>query len=181
MARPTVSARFDEAALKRIIEKLAGHPARELVARRLEEKADAILENARAEWPVLRSATSGLPLEGEAYAKATRGHDDPKHSRELLYRKTEQHPLSVRVTIYSAAGWAYKIRTRQLGLSEGQRIQMFKRLPGETPKLHRARRQISGTRRHAWTVLVRTPGKAANKAVAQTIGAELAALAERGS
>jgi hypothetical protein len=177
----TLTARFDDAALRRIVDHLSGHPLRQSVTERLTAAAGEVLDNARASWPTLRSQGTGLTLEGERYQRAgfVRGHGSPEHSRDLLGVRVEQGPLLVRVVIFSTAAWAYKIRSTQVTLTEGQRIAAARRKKGEASRDFYSRRRSSGPVKHAWSFLVRDPAKKANRRLAEQLAGDIGPLASK--
>lgn len=174
----TLTARFDDAKLRRIVGHLSGHPLRAAVTERVLASARGVLERAKDAWPVLRSQGTGLALDGERYAKAAanRGHNSMEHSRDLLDLRVEQAPLSVRVVIFSTASWAYKIRSRQVTLAEPARVAAFRRKKGEANKDFYSRKKDAGPAKHAWSYLVRDPAKAANRLLAEQLAGDLGPL-----
>jgi hypothetical protein len=174
----SLSARFDDAKLRRVLDHLSGHPLRQVVTERTTAAARAVLEDARDRWPVLRSQGTGLELTGDRYAKAaaSRGHNSTQHSRDLLDLRVEQTPVSVRVVIFSTASWAYKIRSRQVTLAEPARVATFRRRKGEANKDFYSRKQSAGPAKHAWSYLVRDPAKEANRRLAESLAGELGPL-----
>ena len=171
--------KIDLAALKAVEAALLGSPARKAITAQLEEVAGQTIAGARAQWPADRSPKSGLPRAGSdyAYQAKKKGHNLNEHSVDLFGQRTEQTPTTVRVVIFNRASWAYKIRSRQIGLMPGQRIAWARRKRGESIDDYYARIGSGAKPKHAWGVLVRAPALKANKALADRLAADLAEVA----
>ena len=169
-------------ALKAIQERLLGAPLREKLTAALTGVAKGVETTAEREWPVERSPRTGLELTGPAYQATARkkGHSVAEHSAALFGIRIDQRPFGVAVVLFNRAEWAYKIRSRQIGLGPGQRIAWARRKRGESIDDYYARIGSGARPKHAWSVLVRDPGRRANKALAQQM-ADVAAEVANGS
>jgi len=169
-------------ALKVIQERLLGAPLRERLTAALTGVAKGVETTAEREWPVERSPRTGLELTGPAYQATARkkGHSVAEHSAALFGIRIDQRPFGVAVVLYNRAEWAYKIRSRQIGLGPGQRIAWARRKRGESIDDYYARIGSGARPKHAWSVLVRDPGRRANKALAERMAVEAAEVASGG-
>jgi hypothetical protein len=169
-------------ALKAIQERLLGAPLRKRLTAALEGVAEGVRTDARREWPEDRSPRTGLVLSGPAYVSVARkkGHSVAEHSADLFGIRIDQRPFGVAVVLFNRAEWAYKIRSRQIGLAPGQRIAWARRKRGESIDDYYARIGSGARPKHAWSVLVRDPGRRANKALAQRMADTAAEVANGG-
>jgi len=169
-------------ALKAIQERLLGAPLREKLTAALTGVAKGVETTAEREWPVERSPRTGLELTGPAYQATARkkGHSVAEHSAALFGIRIDQRPFGVAVVLYNRAEWAYKIRSRQIGLGPGQRIAWARRKRGESIDDYYARIGSGARPKHAWSVLVRDPGRRANKTLAERMAVEAAEVASGG-
>lgn len=169
-------------ALKAIQERLLGAPLREKLTAALTGVAKGVETTAEREWPVERSPRTGLELTGPAYQATARkkGHSVAEHSAALFGIRIDQRPFGVAVVLFNRAEWAYKIRSRQIGLAPGQRIAWARRKRGESIDDYYARIGSGARPKHAWSVLVRDPGRRANKALAERMAVEAAEVASGG-
>jgi hypothetical protein len=174
--------KINDRAIKAVQERLLGSPLRKRLTAALEGVAQRVEADAKREWPEDRNPRTGLPLTGALYAAQARKkwHSIAEHSADLFGVRVEQRPFGVAVVLYNRAEWAYKIRSRQVGLGPGQRVAWARRKRGESIDDYYARIGSGARPKHAWSVLVRDPGRRANKALAQQMADVAAEVANGG-
>jgi len=142
----------------------------------METEANRIRDEGAKAWP--RTYTSrGDPASDEWYRKVARrkGHNITIPSSESFEVDTRVSSGKLETVIFSAADWAYAIRSRQIGETETQRRERFEWNKGQSPEQYKSQKQL-GAKRHAWSVLMVRPFKKAQR----DLGAKILAIIEEG-
>lgn len=127
----------------------------------MDKARDRIEKNAKRGWPVSRNQ------QGNPRRK--------KHSIDFFDVKTILSPTAITATVYNTAEWGYFIRSVMVGETRSQQKDRHKIRDGESLERHAARRSI-GKKRHAFTTLMRTPGRKAGRMLARELQDDLVAL-----
>lgn len=120
-------------------------------------------------WPRLRNSR-GQVMQGDAYRERARrkGHNILEHSGDLFVTKSSTKNGVVSERVANPANWAYKIRSRQVGKSELDNVDRFRRRKGETKARYVAQIQ-AGAAPHAWSTLGTKPWKKKMRVVAREV------------
>jgi hypothetical protein len=129
------------------------------------EAASAKLEASIKEgWPVDRN-TRGNPTRGD-------------HSVDDIEVRTVLHPTKIVSTVYSTSTYGYYIRSVMVGETDAQQRKRHRWRDGTSADRYNAQRHV-GRKRHAFTVLFRTPGRKAGRLLARELQADLVDLMKK--
>lgn len=136
------------------------------IAREATREAREDLDDA---WPRLRN-NRGEIMEGEQYRRAAKrkGHSILRHSGDLFVTKSSTRGDTVSERVSNPAEWAFKIRSRQVGRSDAENQDRFRRRKNESKKRYIAQIQ-SGPAPHAWSTLGTKPWKKRMRTVADDV------------
>jgi len=134
-----------------------------------------IAEMEKATKGLQQSIKEGWPVDRNQRGQPTRKPPGNPHSADLIYVKTVLHPTMIVSTVYNSATYGYYIRSVMVGETEKQQRARHRWKKGETQSHYDARRRL-GKKRHAFTVLFRTPGRKAGRILARELQQELVDL-----
>lgn len=126
------------------------------VARRATSETRQDLDDA---WPRQRNQR-GRVMHGEPYKERARakGHNILKHSGDLFVTKSGTQGGRISERVANPANWAFKIRSRQVGKSNADNVERFRKRKGDTKQRYVAQIQ-AGAAPHAWSTLGSKPWK----------------------
>ena len=155
-----------ERLLKRVAQSVDPRAAgmRRIIAA-MEKATKGLEQSIREGWPVDRN-TKGEPI------RKSLGNP---HSADLLDVRTVLHPTMIVATVYNTAKYGYYIRSVMVGETEAQQKARHRWKKGETQSHFDARRRL-GKKRHAFTVLFRSPGRKIGRVLARQLQDDLVAL-----
>lgn len=134
----------------------------------MEKAADKIQANAEALWPVDRNRRGD----------ETKKKHGIRHSVELFDVRPVLHPTKIVVTVYNTAPYAYYIKSVMVGETSVQQRARHKWPRGMPADRYAAKRAV-GKKRHAFTFLMRSPGRKAGRLLARELQADLVDLIQK--
>ena len=117
------------------------------------------------------SITEGWPVDRNQQGNPTR--DD--HSIDDIEVRTVLRPTAIVATVYNTATYGYFIRSVMVGETDKQQRRRHRWRKGTSADRYNAQRHV-GRKRHAFTVLFRTPGRKLGRLLARTLQDDLVAL-----
>ena len=137
-----------------------------------------IAEMEKATKGLEQSIKEGWPVDRNQRGQPTKKHPSNPHSVDLLDVRVVLHPTKIVATVYNTASYGYYIRSVMVGETAKQQRARHRWKKGETQSHYDARRRL-GKKRHAFTVLFRTPGRKIGRRLAKELQDELIALLEK--
>ena len=119
-----------------------------------------------------------LTREPPACGDETKKKHGIRHSVELFDVRPVLHPTKIVVTVYNTAPYAYYIKSVMVGETSVQQRARHKWPRGMPADRYAAKRAV-GKKRHAFTFLMRSPGRKAGRLLARELQADLVDLIQK--
>ena len=130
----------------------------------MEKAASKIERSARAGWPVSRNQ-QGNPRK-------------KKHSVDFFDARTRLFPDRIVVSVFNTSEYGYFIKSVMVGETRGEQRKRHTLQKGESLARYEARRRL-GRKRHAFSVLMRKPGRKAGRLLVRELQNDLIDLLQK--